>query len=792
MPSGGSSPMRASSATTARLALIWLALALLLAGATALRWPGPGWLQTDLLALLPASERDPLVNLAHRRITEPLERQTVWLIGASDPGQAAAAAGELAQRLRASGLFQSVQQRWRSDTLRPLLRTLFPHRAQLLADADRELLRRDPEAFLNARLGLLYSPAGALFAGRLQDDPLGLFARYAQGLLPAGGTLVDGTPVFASGGLHYALVTAATPGAAMGLRSAPPLLPLLDATRAWAQQHHWQLHAGGVPLFTAYGTTSASREINNIGTVSMATIVLLLLWAFRSPRPLLLSLLTVACGMAGGIAGTVIALGEVHLITLVFGTSITGVTVDYAIHYLCDSLRPHWTPLEGRRRMFPSITLGMLTSVMTFLLLALTPFPGIRQIAVFSAASIFSSWATAMLLLPALARPGARRFAAQRWLEGARIPGARLLVAALVLATVPGLLKLRANDDIRQFYAAPAGLLADAEAVRAILPFSADSRFLLVSGADAQTVLRRQEALLPRLEQLQNTGAMAGFTATATLLPSAARQRENAGLLRELADSGALQRYLAQLGFSDAATAAQLRALRDAPPALTPEAVLAQLDPAQRALWLGCPQPGRCAGIIALRQVERPDALRALAASAEGVRWVDRLTDLSDLMRRYRQLALWGLGVALAVTIAVVAAYTGLREGLLLGSVPALAMLVSLAALGYGGGSYSVFNLMALLLVVGVGIDYAIFYRLSQPGERSITALAVSLDLLTTVLAFGMLMFSETPIISAFGATLVPGLLTAFALAFLLEPKPKVLEPGLAATPPLATECKKP
>ena len=71
---------------------------------------------------------------------------------------------------------------------------------------------------------------------------------------------------------------------------------------------------------------------------------------------------------------------------------------------------------------------------------------------------------------------------------------------------------------------------------------------------------------------------------------------------------------------------------------------------------------------------------------------------------------------------------------------------------------------MALMLVLGVGVNYAIFLR--EGGQRAAATLAgVLLSAGTTLLSFGLLAFSSMPALSGFGLTLLVGVGIAVLLA---------------------------
>ena len=99
----------------------------------------------------------------------------------------------------------------------------------------------------------------------------------------------------------------------------------------------------------------------------------------------------------------------------------------------------------------------------------------------------------------------------------------------------------------------------------------------------------------------------------------------------------------------------------------------------------------------------------------------------------------------------------------------ATALGSAMAVLGWIGLPLQLFNVLALLLLLGVGIDYGIFL-LEHPGDGS-AWLAVALAGISTLLAFGLLGLSATPALSAFGITMLIGELSIWLLTPFLRPQ---------------------
>ena len=87
------------------------------------------------------------------------------------------------------------------------------------------------------------------------------------------------------------------------------------------------------------------------------------------------------------------------------------------------------------------------------------------------------------------------------------------------------------------------------------------------------------------------------------------------------------------------------------------------------------------------------------------------------------------------------------------------AILTSAAILVFFGVKFSLFHLAASLLVIGLGLDYALFLNRqeSEPSERIKTCHALLICNLSTLSVFGALSFSTTPVLTAIGSTVAIG-----------------------------------
>jgi len=752
-----------------RLFLILLLAVLALAG---WQWRDGAPLSANLMELVPGTSPDPLELRAEQRMQEPLNREMLVLVGHSDRQQAIALAKQLGEQWQASGLFEKVQ--WNLQADLPALRTqLLQGRLAMLPAADRAQLIQDPQAFIQQRVQSLFDPFTGFSLVPSQDDWLGLTGRIQNGMPQHGSVQPDigsGALIADADGKSWVLLRARTQGNAFDMQLPLHVADLLSAARQQAAQVNGQLLAASGLLYAADGQRQASREITWVGGGATVGILLLLLLAFRRWR-VLLAFVPVLVGMLFGAVTCVAFFGHMHVMTLVLGSSLIGVAVDYPLHYLSKSwsLKP-WRSWPALRLTLPGLSLSLATSCIGYLALAWTPFPALTQIAVFSAAGLIGAYLTAVCLLPALLnnvelRPAqwpldlAERLLGWREVLLQRI-GTPILLGLLLVFCAAGLWQLTTKNDIRQWVSAPPALTDEATTIARITGFQPTSQFFLVRGKDQQQLLERQAALAQRLDQLVGLEELKGYLSLNQLVASAAEQNALRNAL------GQLERQwqpLAEVGVPITALQAELTQLQALPQQDIAAVLAGPLGEPWRTLWLGETEDG-VAGLVSLQGLNDAILLRLQAQDLPGVQLVDRLGQLNSVFAATQISAaeLKLLSCVLIVLLLVVP--FGFGGALRIVALPLLAALCSLASLGWLGQPLTLFSLFGLLLVTAISVDYAILMR-EQIGGAAVSLLGTLLAAVTTWLSFGLLAVSGTPAISNFGLSVSLGLAFSFMLA---------------------------
>jgi predicted exporter len=143
------------------------------------------------------------------------------------------------------------------------------------------------------------------------------------------------------------------------------------------------------------------EDVSRISVLALILVSILLLVVYRSPRALVLTLIPVASGATAGVAAVSLVFGSVHGVTLGFGATLLGEGVDYAI-YLFTNSAPGSAPRRNLARVWPTLTLGVLTSVVGFSALMFSDFTGLAQLGLFSIAGLIVAYAVTRFVLPEL------------------------------------------------------------------------------------------------------------------------------------------------------------------------------------------------------------------------------------------------------------------------------------------------------------------------------------------------------------------------------------------------------
>jgi predicted exporter len=717
---------------------------------------------TPAQALLVAQLRD---GIAARLLLVGLE--------SADEAALAAASRALAARLRASPAIATVANG--ADGLPRRDRDLlFEHRYLLSPAVDAARFEAAGlRAALERTLELLASPAGTFVRPLLARDPTGelaaILAAQAERPQPATRAGVWFDP---EGARALLAVETRAPGYDLDAQAATQA-EVAAAFAAVRTDPGMRLVLSGPGVFAVQARAGIERDAWRLSLLASIGVALVLYAAYRRAALVAAGVLPVATGLAAGVAAVAVLFGTVHGITLGFGATLIGEAADYSTYLLAQRARGE-TLAATAARVWPTLRIAVLTTAFGATAMLLSSFVGLAQLGVLTCVGAVAAGLATRYVLPALAPA--------RWTDAPPVPaaaaigrlarGARRLRALVPVALVAGIavLGLR-HASLWEHELAALSPVPEAEqrrdqAMRDALGAPDVRHLLVVSAATREAVLERFERLEPALAALVARGALRGYDAPTRYLPSAATQRarqaalpEPAVLEQRLAEAttglpfraGLFAPFLADVERARRARPLEAQDLEGTAWGLAVRALLVELD-------------GGWAGLAPLTGVSEPAALAGLGADVTALD-LKRESDAMVSAYRDQSAALAGLGV---LVIATVLAF-GLRSARAVGVVmlPVIAAIVgAAAALVLAGTRLSLLHLVALLLVLGVGTNYSLFFSRFAPDDeaRLRSAYAVLVAAATTLIAFGALASSGTAILRAIGLTVAIG--AALSLAF--------------------------
>ncbi|MDD2769080.1 MAG: MMPL family transporter [Methylococcus sp.] len=766
---------------------LWLAAVCFFAAAA-----GRMRLAADLSAFLPSRPSASQQILIDQLREGPASRLILVAVEGSTPPARARISGLMADRLGSDSGF-----------------LVFSNGASPERGRERELLFRQryllspavtPERFsadglrtaVRASIDRIASSAGLMTKALLPNDPTGelleILDRMQTDAQPAS---ADG--VWVSRDRQRALMLAQIAAAGSDTDAQQRALESIRAAFAQASGQAGapdaRLLLSGPAVFTVEARELIKGEAMRLSLIGTAVVVVLLLAVYRSFAALILGLVPVATGALAGIAAVSLGFGVVYGITLGFGATLIGEAVDYAIYLFVQSDKESGASRTGNwfELFWPTIRLGVLTSVCGALPLALSGFPGFAQLGLYSIAGLLAAAAVTRWVLPILLPRDFRirdlsgageilirvamRLRPLRW----AVPAAVALACATIYQHRNGLW----NDQLSALSPVSAEAQARDAELRADLG-APDVRYLaVVRGTDAESALQAAERVSERLARLVEEGAIGGFQSPSAYLPSLLTQQRRREALPE--DAVLRERFAAAVQglpvrpdrferfFEDvkAARGSRLLTPQDLVGtrfSLAVDSLLVHGGAGWTALLpLRAPLDGRALDAFKIR-----DALSGVGDTV----FLDLKEETDRLYQGYlAEATRLSAGGAAAIVLLLAVALRSPARVLRVCLPLAAGLAVVTAALVAGGLKLTMLHLIGMMLAVAIGSNYCLFFdRLDRDGTEGDgrlgrTMVSLSLANLATVAVFGLLAGSKVPVLSAIGVMVAPGTFLALLIS---------------------------
>ena len=660
------------------------------------------------------------------------------------------------EAFKGSDIFSRLTLYQNPESLEELKTFLFEHRYQLMDDETVAALEAGSSDMLSkSALSQVYSPFSFSDLSNLDKDPFLLteksLKKYAfQG---AGNMFMKESVLTAEvDGRWYVLLRGTVTDDALSFSKNNGLGKVYEQIKVLEQDNPGVSYiCSGVPFHSYESSSKAMSEISWITGISLALVALILLMAFRSLMPMLVSLANIAVSLLFGLSVAMLFYGRINALALVFGTTLIGVSIDYSIHYFVN-----------QEHIFRSLTVNCISTEVSWCLLMLAPFPLLRQIALFSAAGLLCSYFIVRLLYPALRRTGLRRPSlhqpdADQYSSGHLFRIAGILIMAICLVS-PAVSGLRIRNSLKGMYTMSDQLLEWEKKASSVLNLGSSGEYFIVSGRGQQELLSREEQLTAALEKEKKAGTLGSYTAITTFVPSMAKQAKSYQAATLL-----LQRSHAQLkalGFGSAAAgeleqdyrnnAGRIVTLKDAPSFMKEN-----ID----NLYLGKTGDAYYSVVFPL-QVKNSDALKNLA-DGRHIFFMSKVKDIEHELDHLTKIALCFILASYLLVFPLLFVLYG-KKASRIAPVPVAVILGTLAFGSATGGGVDFFACAGVVLIFGLGLDYLVYGLERKSGKATL------LSFVTTEISFGALALSSFVPAHVFGLTVCVGLALAYILSRLV------------------------
>ncbi|MCK9182230.1 MAG: MMPL family transporter [Fibrobacteraceae bacterium] len=742
-------------------------------------------INSDLLSALPAADDLYQVKDAEKVFAERTSRQFYVLVGHPDFGIAKTSADRLYKAINGDTSLANFNL-YVNDSAVGELRSFFYKYRYVLQDPQMRdlLLAGDSLEIEKNALRTVYSAFSVGSLENLSEDPFLLGSgldRFMNSPLLSGSSLTprEGVLTAADSGVQYIMLRGSLSGNTSGIAKEDHVLGRLMSMASQMQKKNPEIRVAfsGVPFHSYQSSENAQKEVYLISFVSLACIIILFLFVFRSPFPLLASVGYIGVAALTSFSTTILAFREINVLTFVFGTSLIGVCIDYAVHFFIDwkGSKENRTSFDVRSHIAKGICLGFLTTEAGYAAVMLAPFPLLRQMALFSFAGLCSSFLSIMILFPHFPLPPLQKRKLPLRLSGLLVSlyqkiflwkrPIRLAFAAIAFVVIAvGFSRLTLGNDIRSLYKMSSSLKKSEMLAARVLNVGSLGWYFIVSGDSPEDVLEKEESFTNRLDSLQKADTALTYLATTLVVPSVKTQKityESIGnaLVPET------RNQLKKLGFDGSDSSFVNNYVLASHNYLTLDSSLpSALGDAIHSLWVGKVGEKYYSVILPLH-TKSEATLKKMASETPSVFFVDKLTSIGDALTRLSHIALALVVASYGLILIVLSFVYGFKTAFRIVRTPIVACVLSTAVLGILGVPFNFFAIVGIILTLSIGIDYSLFFK-ERSQNMLPTMLAVLLSVTTTLLSFGMLALSSFAPVSTFGLSVLLGI----SFSFLLSP----------------------
>lgn len=713
-------------------------------------------IEENILALVPKSIKKQVELFEH----SPLSQKLIVMVQGPSEEQTNRAAQTVREKLTQSGLVRVFSPQQNLTEMLRALPARFTARDQ--QQAEQKLEPQAVAAQFEKYQEQLFSFSGIFFQQLITHDPFNLapllFDKWAQLGEQTQTHYQDGFLSSAGGTLQAGLYDLTVPTAdfSTAIRVQQELARLAQELA----QNVRVFFMGGL-RYTLENVQLIKRDLVWLSLAGLCCLGLIFAWFFRSKRALLVYALPLLVLFPAAFITQQI-FGRISGITLGFGSVVAGLSVDYAVYVYFATASLH---LPGAKRaLYYHLGCNFLTSALCFAALLFSSVEVFKQIAVFALVALVLSFMIACFVFPPYFKKDPLQTPAHmvHFFKPFSFRLACLTSMILVGFGIWGMFHLSFNAQLDSLNSTSAQFRRDKQLTNQLFDTGTHA-LLFVLGKTPQEVLESNEQL---------SRALPRPLATADLFVSARTQAQNKqrwvsfwNETRRAYAKNLLQQQSAKLGFNAAAFAPFWKELDNA----------AEQDEVDFSSWYN-PLILLRDGSYALVNVVPDEKIYEEIS----FRFPAQFVSVSQLQYRLthsiKHEALWVVCLALLFNfIAVWLVFRRLPETLLCFVPVVLGACALVGVLALVRLPVNLFGLIFLPLLVGLGIDYAIFQLMKlRAGKSGLAPLyppqALLAAGLSTLAGFGVLILAKHAVLFMMGFCALVGIGAAVLIAMFVLP----------------------
>ncbi len=644
---------------------------------------------------------------------------------------------------------------------------------------------------------------------RITQDPLSVWSHYLKSL--------QKTPLHIKNGVwfnkkNYTILLLKTKENGLDLEAQKKNIQLIEEHLEQLLPNNVSYDISGMAVIALDNSKKITFQIKVISSIASIILALFLYSIFRSIKLLILVSLPLLFAIIVGACVVNLIYGYIHGIALAFGITIIGVAVDYPIHFFLNLQKDNSLSSELQYNqqvilsIWPKIKLGLITTLIGFSAIIFSGFSGLNQLGIFAISGLISAALMTRYLLPLFSYKNKNENENENenknilqsmsfWLKPIQFRTQCfyrtiiLLVIAMAVIHISLSEKLWEND-LSQLSPVAKELKKKDFLLRKSLNLPELRYLVVISAMSQEQVLQQSEELTPYLEDLIKEGLISYYDTSSRYIPSIKTQTERQKLLPDTLNlQENLKAALIDSPFNSELFTPFIKGVNNnkhASPLTMEQLTHSLISGKIQSLLFQDKFSKKWHGLVFLSGVKSEfisDVFNnKISPNLDHIKLIDIKKHSNQLIEEYRIEAVNWFFIGSVFILMFLFFYTKKLK-----SLPALlipfsgAVILTVSIILLLGYSLSIFHLVTLLLVVGLGIDYSIFIQ-SNIGDSSladkesesikiqqINTFSVLVCSISSFIMFFSLSLSSIPVLKAIGLTASIGTTMALLLTLLIS-----------------------